>query len=104
MGSRYIPSVSTLALVFWIFAIVLAIFGIVFALLGQNSERAYWAQRDPSGVARDDATRISTIARRSLHFAAGEYRAPLRIIAIGLLLCEIGLVFAVLAIIATIAG
>ena len=95
---------STLALVFWIFAIVLAIFGIVFVLIGRNGERGYWAQRDPSGVASDDATKIPTIARRPLHYAAGEFRAPLRIIGIGLLLCEIAAAFAVLAIIATIAG
>lgn len=95
---------STLALVFWIFAIVLLIFGLVFVLLGQNGERGYWSQRDPSGVARDDATKITTIARRPLHYAAGEFRAPLRIIGIGLLMCEIAAAFAVLAIIATIAG
>ena len=95
---------STLALVFWIFAIVLAAFGIAFLLLGRNGERGYWSQRDPSGVARDDATKISTIARRPLHFAAGEFRAPLRIIGIGLLLCEIAVSFVVLAVIATIAG
>jgi hypothetical protein len=104
MGSRYIPHVSTLALVFWIFAIVLFIFGIVFVILGKNSERAYWSQRDPSGVARDDATKIPTIARRPMHYASGEFRAPLRIIGIGLLMCEIAAAFAVLAIIATIAG
>ena len=95
---------STLALVFWIFAIVLLIFGVAFLLIGQNGERGYWSQRDPSGVARDDATRVSAIARRPMHFAAGEYRAPLRIMGIGLLLCEIAVAFAALAIIATIAG
>ena len=95
---------STVALVFWIFAIVLFIFGVVFVLLGQNSERGYWEQRDPTGNARKEATSIATIARKSLHYAAGEYRAPLRITAIGLLMCEVALAFAVIAIIATIAG
>jgi len=94
--------VSSTALVFWIFAIVLAIFGLVFVMLGQNSERNYWSQRDPSGNARDDATKLTTIARRAGHFAAGEYRAPLRITAIGVLLIEVAIVFAVIALIATI--
>jgi hypothetical protein len=96
--------VSTAALVFWIIAIVLAVFGVVFAMLGMNSERAYWAQRDPSGDARTDATKLSAIVKRAGHFAAGEYRAPLRIAAIGVLLCEIALGFAVVALIVTVAG
>ena len=94
----------TAALVFWIIAIVLAVFGVVFAMLGMNSERAYWAQRDPSGDARTDATKLSAIVKRAGHFAAGEYRAPLRIAAIGVLLCEIALGFAVVALIVTVAG
>jgi hypothetical protein len=96
--------VSTLALVFWIIALVLAVFGLVFVLLGLNSERAYWVQRDPSGDARTDAAKLPAIIRRAWHFAAGEYRAPLRITAIGVLLCEIGLAFAVVALITTLAG
>ena len=95
---------STAALVFWIIALVLAVFGVVFVLLGLNSERAYWAQRDPSGDARTDATKLPAIIKRAGHFAAGEYRAPLRITAIGVLLCEIGLGFAVVALIATVVG
>ena len=94
----------TAALVFWIIAIVLAVFGVVFAMLGMNSERAYWAQRDPSGDARTDATKLSAIVKRAGHFAAGEYRAPLRITAIGVLLCEVALGFAVVALIVTLAG
>jgi hypothetical protein len=96
--------VPTAALVFWIIALVLAVFGLVFVLLGLNSERAYWAQRDPTGDARTDATKLPAIIRRAGHFAAGEYRAPLRITAIGVLLCEIGLAFAVVALIARLAG
>ena len=95
---------STAALVFWIIALVLVAFGVVFILLGMNSERGYWAQRDPSGNADRDATKLSVIARRAGHFAAGEYRAPLRITAIGVLMVEIAVVFAVIAVIATIAG
>lgn len=94
----------TAALVFWIIAIVLAVFGVVFAMLGMNSERAYWAQRDPSGDARTDATKLSAIVKRAGHFAAGEYRAPLRIAAIGVLLCEIAVGFAVVALIVTLVG
>ena len=94
----------TAALVLWIIAIVLVAFGIVFAILGLNSERAYWSQRDPSGDARTDATKLSAIVRRAGHFATGEYRAPLRIAAIGVLMCEIALAFAVVALIATLAG
>jgi hypothetical protein len=96
--------VPTAALVLWIIALVLGVFGIVFALLGLNSERAYWAQRDPSGDARADATKLPAIIRRAGHFAVGEYRAPLRITAIGVLMCEIAIAFAVIALIVTIAG
>lgn len=94
----------TAALVFWIIALVLAAFGVVFAILGLSSERAYWAQRDPSGDARTDATKLSAVVRRAGHFATGEYRAPLRIAAIGVLMCEIALGFAVVALIVTLAG
>lgn len=92
---------STAALVFWMIAFVLVAFGVVFVLLGQNSERAYWSQRDPSGDARREATSLGTIAKRAGHYAAGEYRAPLRIIAIGVLLVEIAVAFAVVALVVT---
>lgn len=94
----------TAALVLWIIAIVLVIFALVFIVLGQNSERAYWAQRDPSGNARDDATRLGAIARRAGHYAAGEYRAPLRITAIGVLMVYLAIAFAIIALIVTITG
>lgn len=94
----------TAALVLWIIAIVLLAFGLVFVAVGQNSERSYWAQRDPSGNARADATRLSTIARRAGHYAAGEYRAPLRITAIGVLLAYLAIAFGVIALIVTLAG
>ena len=92
------------ALVFWTIAFVLVAFGAVFVLLGQNSERAYWTQRDPSGDARREATSLATIARRPGHYAAGEYRAPLRIIAIGVLMVGLAIAFAVVATIVTVAG
>jgi hypothetical protein len=96
--------VSSTALVFWIFAVVLLVFGAVFVLLGLNSERNYWMQRDPSGDAREEATKLSAIMKRSGHYAAGEYRAPLRITAIGVILGEVALAFAILAVVATIAS
>jgi hypothetical protein len=96
--------VTTAALVFWIIAIILFLFGVVFVLVGLNSERGYWSQRDPSGNARQDATKLPAIMRRAGHYAAGEYRAPLRITAIGVLVCEIAIAFGVVAVIATIAS
>jgi hypothetical protein len=93
--------VSTAALVFWIIAVVLLAFGVVFAALGMNSERNYWTQRDPSGNARREATGLSAIARRAGHYAAGEYRAPLRITAMGVLMCELAIGFAVIALVLT---
>lgn len=92
---------STAALVFWMFAVILFLFGVVFIGLGMSNERAYWAQRDPSGDSRKDATKLSAVIRRAAHFAAGEYRAPLRVAAIGVLMCEIAVGFAVIALIAT---
>lgn len=86
------------------FGLFLFIFGVVFVLLGMNSERGYWVQRDPTGDARTEATRLSSIIRRSGHFASGEYRAPLRIAAIGVLMCEVAIGFAVVALIVTIAS
>jgi len=95
--------VSTAALVFWMFALILFIFGAIFVGLGMSNERAYWSQRDPSGDSRSDATKLSAVIRRSAHFAAGEYRAPLRVAAIGVLMCELAIGFAVIAVIATVA-
>ena len=89
---------STTALVFWIIALCLAAFGIVFVLSGQNSERAYWSQRDPSGDPRREATPFRTVVLRAGHFATGEYRAPLRIAAIGVLLWYAALIAAIIAI------
>lgn len=99
-----VTRVSVAALVLWTIAVLLAIFGIVFALLGQSSERGYWSQRDPSGNPAQEATRLRTIARRAGHYAAGEYRAPLRIMGIGVLMVEIALAFAVIALIVTLAS
>jgi hypothetical protein len=93
--------VSVLALVLWTFAVVLLLFGLVFVALGRNSERSYWSQRDPSGDPAHDATPLSTIVRRAGHYATGEYRAPLRITAIGVLMCWIAVGMGILAVLAT---
>ena len=82
----------------WIFAIALAIFGVVFVLLGLSSERGYWSQRDPSGDARKEATKFSKVYANAFKYAAGEYRAPLRIAAIGVVLWYLAVICAVVAI------
>lgn len=82
----------------WIFAIALAIFGVVFVLLGLSSERGYWSQRDPSGDARKEATKFSKVYANAFKYAAGEYRAPLRIAAIGVVLWYLAAICAVVAI------
>lgn len=92
---------SIAALVFWTIAVVLAVVGIIFALLGSSSERGYWSQRDPSGDPGKEATSLGTVARRAGHYAAGEYRAPLRIMGIGVLVVEIAIGFAVIAVLVT---
>ena len=76
-------SIATETVVF--FAIAFVIFGLVFVLLGMSSERGYWSQRDPSGDARKAAAGFHT-DYRAFKIAAGEYRAPLRIAAIGVVL------------------
>ena len=92
---------SVAAFVFWTIAVLLAVFGAVFALLGQSSERGYWSQRDPSGDPMKEATKLSAILRRPGHYAVGEYRAPLRIMGIGLLLVQIAIGFAVTGLLMT---
>ncbi len=92
---------SIAALVFWTIAVVLLVFGVVFALMGQNAERGYWSQRDPSGNPMKEATRLMTVAKRAGHYAAGEYRAPLRIMGIGVLVIELAIGFGVIALLVT---
>ena len=89
---------GTASLVLWVFAIALVAFGIAFILLGLSSERGYWSQRDPSGNARHEATKFSVVFGNALRYASGEYRAPLRIAAIGVIMWYIAAIFAVLAI------
>lgn len=88
--------------VFLFFAIGLFAFGLVFVLLGLSSERGYWSQRDPSGDAKRAATKFHTIYHRAFTIAAGEYRAPLRIAAIGVVLWYFAVAAAILAVIAAV--
>lgn len=87
------------ALVFIIIAIVLGLFGIAFTAYGMSNERAYWSQRDPSGDPRREATPLGKVIKNAWHFASGEYRAPLRIAAIGVLLVWLAVAFAALAVV-----
>jgi len=87
------------SLVFIIFAIVLGLFGVAFTFYGASNERAYWSQRDPSGDPRKEATPLSKIFKNAWHFATGEYRAPLRIAAIGVLMIWFAVIMALLAVV-----
>jgi len=87
------------ALTLFIFAFVLASFGVGFAGAGMSNERAYWAQRDPHGNAAQDATKFAVIMQNAFKYAAGEYRASLRVAAIGVLMIYLAAGFAVLAIV-----
>jgi hypothetical protein len=86
--------------VWWIIAIVLAIFGVLFVAVGMASERSYWMQRDPSGDAAREATKLSVIIRHAGRLATGEIRAPLRIAAIGVILIVLAAIAAVIALLA----
>ena len=92
------------AITLWIFAFVIASFGVGFTGAGLANERAYWSQRDPHGNARAEATRQPTVLRHAFTYATGEYRAPIRVAAIGVILVYIAVAFAVAAIIVGIAG
>lgn len=95
--AHYSSSVATL--VFVIIAIVLGLFGVAFTAFGMSNERAYWSQRDPSGDPRKEATPLGKVIKQAWHFATGEYRAPLRIAAIGVLMVWLAVAFAVLAVV-----
>ena len=95
---------NTAAVTFLVFAIVLAIFGTLFVVLGLSNERAYWSQRDTQGDPRRDATKFRSIVKQTWHFAAGEYRAPLRVAAIGVLLWWISVACLIIALILEVAS
>jgi hypothetical protein len=85
------------AIVFAVFAVFLALFGIAFTALGLSYERGYWSQRDPSGDPRHDATGLRVVLRHTWHYATGEVRAPLRIAAIGVVMVYLAIVLGVIA-------
>lgn len=89
---------STTALTLVILAICLAAFGIAFIALGMSNERAYWSQRDPQGDPRRDATPLAQVFTRAGHYATGEYRAPLRVAAIGVIMIWLAIASAVIGI------
>ena len=90
------------AIVFIVFAVVLALFGLAFVMLGMSNERAYWSQRDPSGDPRTEATPFAAILKRTWHYATGEYRAPLRVVAIGIVMWWLAIACAVVAVLITV--
>ena len=90
--------VSITALTLIILAICLVAFGIAFIALGMSNERAYWSQRDPQGDPRRDATPLSQVVKRAGHYATGEYRAPLRVAAIGVIMIWLALASAVIGV------
>ena len=87
--------VASLVLLF--IAIALAAFGVMFVVAGRSGERGYWAQRDPSGDPAAEATSLGVIMRRTWSYAAGEVRAPFRIMAIGVVLWWLAIASAVIA-------
>ena len=89
---------SITALTLIILAICLAAFGIAFIALGMSNERAYWSQRDPQGDPRRDETPLAQVVRRAGHYAAGEYRAPLRVAAIGVIMIWLAIASAIIGI------
>lgn len=89
---------STTALTLVILAICLALFGIAFIALGMSNERAYWSQRDPQGDPRRDATPLAQVVKRAGHYATGEYRAPLRVAAIGVIMIWLAIASALIGI------
>ena len=76
-----LPAVALLTL-----AVLLVLFGALFAAWGMAGERGYWSQRDPSGDPRREATPFSTVARGAFGLSVKGRRAPLRIAAIGVVM------------------
>ena len=96
-GATTLAAVNIPAETFWIFAIALLAFGTAFVTLGLSSERGYWSQRDPAGNARKEATKFSRVYANAFKYAVGEYRAPLRIAAIGVIMWYLAIVCAIVA-------
>ena len=87
-----------------IVAIVLIVFGVVFVAVGKSAERGYWSQREPAGDARREATGLADVAGKAGQYAFGDVRAPLRIMAIGMLVVALGIGFAIVSVILALIG
>lgn len=96
-------TVPIAALVFYFLALFLAVFGVVFALYGMSSEKAYWFQRDPHGDPAHEATPFKRVYTHFWKIAISDERAPLRIAAIGVTLVYVGIACLALAVVLTIA-
>jgi hypothetical protein len=89
--------VSVTVIVFLLLGAFLILFGIVFALYGMSSEKAYWFQRDPQGNPTREATPFRKVYTHALSIAVSDERAPLRIAAIGVVLVYLGVVSLIVA-------
>jgi hypothetical protein len=83
--------VSVTVIVFLLLGAFLIIFGLVFALYGMSSEKAYWFQRDPQGNPAREATPFRKVYTHAFAIAVSDERAPLRIAAIGVVLIYLGI-------------
>ena len=61
-------------------------------------------QRDPAGDARREATGLADVAGKAGQYAFGDVRAPLRIMAIGMLVVALGIGFAIVSVILALIG
>jgi hypothetical protein len=84
--------VSITVMAFGFLGIFLVIFGLVFALYGMSSEKAYWFQRDPQGNPSREATPFRKVFTHAFAIAFSDERAPLRIASIGVILIYLGII------------
>lgn len=89
---------SATVIVFLVLAIVLFLFGALFAFQGMSNEKAYWTQRDPSGYHKGEATSFGTVLKNPWRLAFSDDRAPLRVAAIGVVLWWLAIVCLVVAV------
>lgn len=89
---------STTVIVFLVLALVLFVFGALFAYQGMSNEKAYWTQRDPQGYHRGEATPFARVIANPWRLAFSDDRAPLRVAAIGVVLWWLAVVCLVVAV------
>jgi hypothetical protein len=78
--------------------VVLAVFGLIFVLVGRSGERGYWEQRDPQEVAGQDDVTIGQVQQKLGYYATKGKRPSLRLMAIGLILLYVGILVALIGI------